>query len=49
MSTHAIVERYFDRVSTGDRDRVVELFADTVHWDIPGATDVVPWIGPRRT
>jgi uncharacterized protein len=44
----AAVTEYFRRLSTGDRDKVVELFADDVRWDIPGATEFVPWLGPRR-
>jgi len=35
-------------MSTGDTDGASELFADNVAWDIPGATELVPWIGPRR-
>ncbi|CAM3355330.1 nuclear transport factor 2 family protein [Kibdelosporangium persicum] len=46
--TRAAVTEYFRRLSTGDRDSVVELFAEDVRWDIPGATELVPWLGSRR-
>ncbi|MEV7556024.1 nuclear transport factor 2 family protein [Amycolatopsis sp. NPDC089917] len=46
--TQATLTEFFRRMSTGDTDSVIELFADCVAWDIPGATELVPWIGPRR-
>ncbi|AIG76911.1 Hypothetical protein AJAP_20250 [Amycolatopsis japonica] len=46
--TKATLDEFFRRMSTGDTDGATELFADSVAWDIPGATDLVPWIGPRR-
>ncbi|WP_410657791.1 nuclear transport factor 2 family protein [Amycolatopsis sp. lyj-112] len=47
--TRDTLTEFFRRMSTGDTDGATELFADDVAWDIPGATDLVPWIGPRRT
>ncbi|SDM54528.1 nuclear transport factor 2 family protein [Allokutzneria albata] len=49
MSTEQIVETLFERIGKGDFAGAGELFAEEVDWDIPGATDVVPWIGLRRT
>ncbi|MER6669082.1 nuclear transport factor 2 family protein [Amycolatopsis japonica] len=46
--TKATLDEFFRRMSTGDADGATELFADSVAWDIPGATELVPWIGPRR-
>ncbi|MEU3628927.1 hypothetical protein BS329_17265 [Amycolatopsis coloradensis] len=46
--TQATLDELFRRMSTGDTDGASELFADSVAWDIPGATELVPWIGPRR-
>ncbi|MFJ8913770.1 nuclear transport factor 2 family protein [Amycolatopsis sp. NPDC102389] len=46
--TRATLDEFFRRMSTGDRNSATELFAEVVRWDIPGATDLVPWIGPRR-
>ncbi|ONF65063.1 nuclear transport factor 2 family protein [Amycolatopsis keratiniphila] len=46
--TKATLDEFFRRLSTGDADGASELFADSVAWDIPGATELVPWIGPRR-
>ncbi|UUV32571.1 nuclear transport factor 2 family protein [Amycolatopsis roodepoortensis] len=46
--TRSTLDEFFRRMSTGDTDGATELFADNVTWDIPGATELVPWIGPRR-
>ncbi|MFJ4098072.1 nuclear transport factor 2 family protein [Amycolatopsis japonica] len=46
--TKATLGEFFRRMSTGDTDGATELFADDVAWNIPGAKDLVPWIGPRR-
>ncbi|MFK0245837.1 nuclear transport factor 2 family protein [Amycolatopsis azurea] len=46
--TRTTLDEFFRRMSTGDTDGASELFADNVAWDIPGATELVPWIGPRR-
>ncbi|SFQ56263.1 hypothetical protein SAMN05421810_109229 [Amycolatopsis arida] len=47
--TRAVVTEYFRRLADRDQAGLVALFADEVRWDIPGATDLVPWIGPRTT
>ena len=47
--TKSTLDEFFRRMSTGDTDGASELFSDDLAWDIPGATDLVPWIGPRRT
>ncbi|WP_020673562.1 nuclear transport factor 2 family protein [Amycolatopsis nigrescens] len=48
-STREVVTELFDRLEAGRLDTVGELFAEQVDWDIPGATELVPWIGRRRT
>jgi uncharacterized protein len=48
-TTRDTVEELFARIAAGDLDGAGGLFADEVDWDIPGATEIVPWIGRRRT
>ncbi|MEU3270430.1 nuclear transport factor 2 family protein [Saccharomonospora sp. NPDC006951] len=47
--TRAVVEAFGRHVAGGDFAALRALFADEVDFDIPGATDVVPWIGRRTT
>lgn len=42
------VEEFFRCLGTGDRTGTVDLFADQVDWNVPGA-EIVPWIGRRTT
>ncbi|GAB3482183.1 nuclear transport factor 2 family protein [Amycolatopsis cihanbeyliensis] len=44
--TRALVAEFFREMATTGGDPAA-YFAGTVHWDIPGATGIVPWIGPR--
>ncbi|WP_216204863.1 nuclear transport factor 2 family protein [Amycolatopsis aidingensis] len=44
--TRALVAAFFQEMAATSGDPVAYL-ADTVHWDIPGATGIVPWIGRR--
>jgi ketosteroid isomerase-like protein len=44
----AVAAEFFRRFGAGDFDGVLELFADNVDWDVPGAPEV-PWTGRRRT
>ncbi|GAA1584336.1 nuclear transport factor 2 family protein [Actinomadura kijaniata] len=46
--TRDVVEEFFRRAGAGEFDRIGELFADEVDWDIYGA-DEVPWTGRRTT
>jgi uncharacterized protein len=51
-STRAAVTEFLSRLAEGDPDRIAELFADTVDWqlDWPAAGHpAVPWIRPRST
>ncbi|MFD9963344.1 nuclear transport factor 2 family protein, partial [Amycolatopsis sp. NPDC059020] len=44
-----VAEKLFALLGDGDTQGAAALFADDVEWDIPGNTEVVPWIGRRRT
>ncbi|MGW1990382.1 nuclear transport factor 2 family protein [Embleya sp. NPDC001921] len=46
--TRAVVEEYFRRAAAGDFERMPELVAEEVDWDVYGAEEV-PWIGRRTT
>lgn len=46
MSTRQIIEEFLKRMGTGDFDSVMQLFADTVDWNIPGSP-ALPWLGRR--
>ncbi|GLY67692.1 nuclear transport factor 2 family protein [Amycolatopsis taiwanensis] len=48
-TTRETVDALFSRIAADDFAGAGELFADEVDWDIPGATEIVPWIGRRRT
>ena len=47
--TRAIVERLYKRIGAGDIEGVIDLLSDDFHWDIPGDTETVPWLGKRDT
>ncbi|MFJ3786700.1 nuclear transport factor 2 family protein [Streptomyces sp. NPDC090093] len=40
------VDAFFERFGAGDLPGLLELFADTVDFDVPGSPDV-PWTGAR--
>ncbi|MFE3202491.1 nuclear transport factor 2 family protein [Embleya sp. NPDC059237] len=46
--TRDVVEEYFRRIGAGEHERLPEMFADDVDWDVYGAEEV-PWIGRRTT
>jgi ketosteroid isomerase-like protein len=47
--TREVVTEFYKRLDAGDTAAATAPFADTVHWDIPGDTRHVPWIGRRHT
>jgi ketosteroid isomerase-like protein len=47
--TRAIVEKLYKRIGAGDIEGVIDLLSDDFHWDIPGDTETVPWLGKRDT
>lgn len=52
MDTRTTVIEFLTRVAEGDPDRIAELFADTVDWQLdwpPEGHPAVPWIRPRST
>ncbi|MBB5913845.1 hypothetical protein BJY24_002712 [Nocardia transvalensis] len=46
--TRTVVEEFFRRARSGDFDRLGELFAEHVDWNVYGAQEV-PWTGRRTT
>ncbi|ARF56565.1 nuclear transport factor 2 family protein [Streptomyces gilvosporeus] len=46
--TRTVVEEFYRRVGSGDIERLGELFAERIDWDIYGAEEV-PWTGRRST
>ncbi|GAB3888894.1 nuclear transport factor 2 family protein [Kibdelosporangium lantanae] len=51
-STRAVVADFLGRLAVGDPDRIAELFADTIDWQVDWPTaghPAVPWIRPRST
>lgn len=53
---HRVAELYLERVGAflagpdapGALDAILDLFSESVDWDIPGDLDTVSWIGPRK-
>ncbi|MEU4313454.1 nuclear transport factor 2 family protein [Nocardia sp. NPDC024068] len=51
-STRATVQEFLHRLGEGDPDRIAELFAEHVEWELNWPVDghpAVPWIRPRST
>ncbi|WP_158884163.1 nuclear transport factor 2 family protein [Amycolatopsis anabasis] len=48
-ATRKIVTDFYARLDAGDVPGAAALFAERVDWNIPGATEHVPWIGPRKS
>ncbi|WP_079146263.1 nuclear transport factor 2 family protein [Streptomyces lydicus] len=46
--TRTVVEEFYRRLDNGETNRLGELFADEIEWDIYGAEEV-PWTGRRTT
>ena len=49
QQTRASVDTFYARVGAGDISGVTELLTDDFHWEIPGDTENVPWLGKRNT
>ncbi|MBV9844388.1 MAG: nuclear transport factor 2 family protein [Kutzneria sp.] len=50
--TRAAAAEFLERLAEGDPDRIAELFADAVDWQLDWPVDghpAVPWIRPRST
>ncbi|MDT0342186.1 nuclear transport factor 2 family protein [Streptomyces litchfieldiae] len=47
-TTRAVVRAFLDRFAEGSAERLAELFAEPVDWQI-APNPAVPWIKPRRT
>lgn len=46
--TRLFVARYLQALATRDISALVACFAETVDWDVPGARELAPWLGPRQ-
>ncbi|RDI48242.1 nuclear transport factor 2 family protein [Nocardia mexicana] len=46
--TRTVAETFFQRARAGEFDRLGEMFAEEVDWNVPGSAEV-PWIGRRST
>lgn len=49
FDTRQLVKQYLHALMARDVPALLACFADTVDWDIPGAQELAPWLGPRRT
>lgn len=50
--TRAAVTEFLHRLAEGDPDRIAELFAETVDWQLDWPAEghpAVPWVRPRST
>lgn len=48
-STRDVVEEFYDLQFGRKEGNIVDLFADSVDWDLPGNKDKFPWTGKRET
>lgn len=49
-STRRTIDTLFEKLGSGASPKeVAALFSDSVDWSVPGATAVVPWLGPRSS
>jgi ketosteroid isomerase-like protein len=51
-TTRRTVEEFLSRIGEGDHDRIAELFAEPVDWQLSWPADghpAVPWIRPRSS
>lgn len=47
--TREVVERFYATVGAGTSpETIADLFDTDTVWDMPGAVDLVSWIGPRK-
>ncbi|TDB74836.1 nuclear transport factor 2 family protein [Micromonospora sp. KC721] len=52
VNTRAVVEELLRRIGDGDPDRIADLFAEQVDWQVDWPVEghpAVPWIRPRST
>ncbi|MER7183485.1 nuclear transport factor 2 family protein [Streptomyces hyaluromycini] len=43
--TRDVVNELLKRMGEGDIPAVVALFADDAHWEVPGDSEIAPWVG----
>jgi len=49
QQTRATVDTFYARIGAGDISGVINLLTDDFHWEIPGDSEHVPWLGKRNT
>lgn len=48
-TTQTLVHRYLQALAARDAASLGEFFAETLDWDVPGARELAPWLGPRHS
>ncbi|MBO2012968.1 nuclear transport factor 2 family protein [Hymenobacter negativus] len=48
FDTRLLVSTYLQALAARDVPTLMMCFADRVDWDVPGARDLAPWLGPRQ-
>ncbi|MDR6711101.1 ketosteroid isomerase-like protein [Pseudomonas hunanensis] len=47
--TLEVIRTFFAKVSSGQSpEAIAESFGPDVDWNIPGASDIAPWVGKRK-
>lgn len=46
--TRAFVTQYLQALAARDLPALLACFAENVDWDVPGARELAPWVGPRQ-
>lgn len=46
--TKEVVDTFYHLLSSGNTERIADLFADEVDWDLPGNTEKFEWVGKRK-
>ena len=48
QQTKNLLEKFSESIQARDLEKILELFADEVDWDVPGDRETVPWLGKRK-
>src|SRR5687768_13879939 len=47
--THAIIQQFLEFLTERNLEKLVDLFAEDVDWDIPGDQEKAAWLGKRTS
>jgi len=47
IQTREIINNFYKALASNKLETLVELFAETIDWDIPGNEELAPWLGKR--